>query len=445
MNISATVIISIMAFILGFAISKLTTKSNVSQDERTQLALLKKDSEELRDVKVEKKQLEDKANELNEEFIKVSAEYKSLQNQIKNQDEITKKIRDDFTLIANDVIKKEQEDLRKQNQESLELKLKPLNENLENFRKRIEEFNTNGEKNTEVLKNQIELLTKESNSIKNQAEELTNAIKINSQNRGVFGEIILEKLLKSSGLLNKKEDEVKGNYITQKSFRDLDNPAAHPQPDAVVFFPEENKNIVIDAKCPLKPYLEFTNTNKEEEQKQYIKEFYSAIELMIKDLSLKYNNLEGLHTPDFKLMFIPIEACFNYVSVNQDLIEKAAKSNILIVGPASLLATLKLINYMWSQKNQAANINEILAQASSIYDKCRTFIGKMEDVQKKFSTLQGSFDSVFTSIKGRGGLIGQIAKFKELGLSPANQIEEKYIDEENDDKLLVEVSENSVN
>ena len=318
--------------------------------------------------------------------------------------ELQKLIKEDFSAIANKVIKEEQSDLREQNREALEEKLKPLKENFDKFKEKVEEFNKQGGTNTEVIKSQIELLLKESSSIRNAANDLSNALKANSQARGVFGEMILENLLEQSGLINKNDDTEKGNYITQHVFKDLTNASERPKPDAVVFFPND-KNIIIDAKCPLNNFVEFINTEEETIKQTKLKLFYKSVTDMIEELSSKYNTLEGLNTPEFKLMFIPLESCASYVYTNKEISEKAAKQNIIIVCPSTLLATLKIINKVWTQKNQSENLNKILKSAAAVYEKLVIFIKKAEDIRKNMFAVQTAFDSLFATATGKGGFI----------------------------------------
>ena len=148
-------------------------------------------------------------------------------------------------------------------------------------------------------------------------------------------------------------------------------------------------------------------------------------------MSGKYDNLDGLATPDFTLMFVPVEACINYIYSNPKIVEDAYKKRIIIVGPASLIATLRVIKYSWAQKNQEKNVREIIKLGDSIFSKVVTLIAHLEKLQTNFSTVQKGFDNVFTSLSGRGGLFSLTQKLKERGISPAGKIDEKYLEENN--------------
>ncbi len=363
------------------------------------------------------------------ELVQLQEQIKTKEETIKSLQNIEELVKEQFTNIANKTILEKQSALTEQNSKLLE----PLNQNLESFRKRMEDLSKEGTSNTQTIKTQIETLLNENKIIKNTANELTRALKENAQSRGEFGEIILENILKASGLKNKNNYGDAGNYITQKGYTDLDNPSA-PQvrPDAIIFFPD-NKHIIVDSKLALNDFKEFANCEDEEEKSKYLKSFYNQVEKMADELGSKYNNLDGLNTPDFKLMFIPIEGILSYITNNQKLIEFAAQRNVIIVGPSTLLATLRIINYCWSQKNQAENIAQILKLGESMYSKCRILIEKIEILKNRYTSLQDYFDEVMTPLSGKGGLAGLVDKFVAFGLNPSKKIPEKYLPDNADE------------
>lgn len=359
---------------------------------------------------------------------KLEEKIKTLLENSKTKEEYSELIKKEFTNLANQALLEKNKALDENNQKNLEAYLNPLKEKIREFQDKIEQYNITGIKNTQTIREQIEYLTSQNKLISGQTEKLANAISANSKFRGSFGEMILEKLLKLSGLVNKKDDPVKGNYVTQEGFRDLNNPSSNKiNPDAVIYL-ADGKNIIVDSKATIVNFLEYTNASTEEAAAESIKKFYQNTMDRIKELENKYVNLEGLATPDFTLLFIPFEACMGLIYANQSLIEEASKRNIVIVGPSTLLATLRTINFAWMNKNQANNIKEILKTGEGIYSKCQTLISKLEALSVNFDTLRKGFDGVFTSLKGRGGLFGQIAKFKDLGFNPSNPIDEKYLD-----------------
>lgn len=367
---------------------------------------------------------------------KLQSEIDTLKNSQNTSENLCEKIKSEFVNLANSAILEKQQILEEQNLKKLDTQLNPLKERILEFQKKVEEFNVSGVKNTNIIQEQIKSLTNENNQIRMQAENLTRALKENSKSRGLFGEMILENILKSSGMENKTENPERGTYITQKGFRSNNDPnGTKITPDAVVYYPDDDKNIVIDSKMSFVDFMNFIETDDENEKQISLKHFYKSIEERINELSGKYDNLEGLATPDFTLMFVPIESCINYIYSNIKLIEEAYKKRVVIVGPASLIATLRVIKYSWAQKNQEKNVREILKLADNLYSKVATLIGHLEKLQTNFTTVQKTFGQIFSTLSGRGGLISQTEKLKDFGISPSSSIDKKYI-ESQDGELI---------
>lgn len=367
---------------------------------------------------------------------KLQSEVDALKNSQNTSQNLCETIKSEFVNLANAAILEKQQMLEEQNLKNLNVQLNPLKERILEFQKKVEEFNVSGVKNTNIIQEQIKSLTNENNLIRTQAENLTRALKENSKSRGLFGEMILENILKSSGMENKIDNPERGTYITQKGFRSNNDPnGAKITPDAVVYYPDDDKNIVIDSKMSFVDFLNFVETDDENEKQNSLKQFYKSIEDRINELSGKYDNLEGLATPDFTLMFVPVEACINYIYSNVKLVEYAYKKRVVIVGPASLIATLRVIKYSWAQKNQEKNVREILKVSDNIYSKVATLIGHLEKLQTNFTTVQKTFGQIFTTLSGRGGLFSQTEKLKDYGIAPANSIDKKYIEVKEDELI----------
>ena len=371
---------------------------------------------------------------------KLQSEVDALKNSQNTSQNLCETIKNEFVNLANAAILEKQQMLEEQNLKNLNVQLNPLKERILEFQKKVEEFNVSGVKNTNIIQEQIKSLTNENNLIRTQAENLARALKENSKSRGLFGEMILENILKSSGMENKIDNPERGTYITQKGFRSNNDPnGAKITPDAVVYYPDDDKNIVIDSKMSFVNFLNFVETDDENEKQNSLKQFYKSIEDRINELSGKYDNLEGLATPDFTLMFVPVEACINYIYSNEKLVEDAYKKRVVIVGPASLIATLRVIKYSWAQKNQEKNVREILKVSDNIYSKVATLIGHLEKLQTNFTTVQKTFGQIFTTLSGRGGLFSQTEKLKDYGIAPASSIDKKYIEVNSDESLEIKL------
>lgn len=366
--------------------------------------------------------------ELNNENISLKAELKVYEENKTNEENLKNLIKEEFTNTAAKVLIEKQQFLNEQNKTSLETFLNPLKEKIKEFQQKVEKADETGKINTATLKEKIEELVKQNQITCNQTEKLSNAISQNSKFRGSMGEMILEKLLKSSGLIDKKENPM-GNYETQKGFRSKDGDTGVKIVDAVIYLSEGKKSVVIDSKASLVEFINFTETTDDDEKQKHLNAFLADVKDRIKELAGKYNNLEGLMTPDFTIMFIPFEYPLTYIYSNPDLIEYALKNNIIISGPSTLIATLRTINYSWAQKNQYENIQNITTLAKNIYEKTATLIQKIEGVQTSFETVRKKFDEVFSTAMGQRGLFNQVEKLKEYGISSTKKIDEKYLED----------------
>lgn len=366
--------------------------------------------------------------ELNNENISLKAELKVYEENKANEENLKNLIKEEFTNTAAKVLIEKQQFLNEQNKTSLETFLNPLKEKIKEFQQKVEKADETGKINTATLKEKIEELVKQNQITCSQTEKLSNAISQNSKFRGSMGEMILEKLLKSSGLIDKKENPM-GNYETQKGFRSKDGDTGVKIVDAVIYLSESKKSVVIDSKASLVEFINFTETTDDDEKQKHLNAFLADVKDRIKELAGKYNNLEGLMTPDFTIMFIPFEYPLTYIYSNPDLIEYALKNNIIISGPSTLIATLRTINYSWAQKNQYENIQNITTLAKNIYEKTATLIQKIEGVQTSFETVRKKFDEVFSTAMGQRGLFNQVEKLKEYGISSTKKIDEKYLED----------------
>lgn len=366
--------------------------------------------------------------ELNNENISLKAELKVYEENKTNEENLKNLIKEEFTNTAAKVLIEKQQFLNEQNKTSLETFLNPLKEKIKEFQQKVEKADETGKINTATLKEKIEELVKQNQITCSQTEKLSNAISQNSKFRGSMGEMILEKLLKSSGLIDKKENPM-GNYETQKGFRSKDGDTGVKIVDAVIYLSEGKKSVVIDSKASLVEFINFTETTDDDEKQKHLNAFLADVKDRIKELTGKYNNLEGLMTPDFTIMFIPFEYPLTYIYSNPDLIEYALKNNIIISGPSTLIATLRTINYSWAQKNQYENIQNITTLAKNIYEKTATLIQKIEGVQTSFETVRKKFDEVFSTAMGQRGLFNQVEKLKEYGISSTKKIDEKYLED----------------
>ena len=411
-----TILFSIIAFIFGCFLSVIIYAKKLNKEREAYLSLLKENAE----LKA---------------AIKAQEEIKT------GEDKIFELIKKEFSSCANEILIQKQKSLQEENKVSLESFLNPLKEKIKEFQTKVEQADETGKINTATLKEKIEDLVKQNQITLNQTEKLSNAISQNSKFRGSMGELILDKLLKSSGLIDRKDNPQKGNYETQVGFKDASGALGTKIADAVIYLSEGNKSIVVDSKASLAEFINYTESQDEDEKQKHLNAFMEDVSDRVKELSNKYTNLEGLNTPDFTIMFIPFEYPMTYIYSNNKLVEDAIKQNVIISGPSTLIATLRTINYSWSQKNQYESIKDITKLGASIYDKCVTFMQKIESVQTSFEVVRKKFDDAFVTVKGKGGLLGQVEKLKEYGLKPSKDIETKYL-EETSKELLETINSN---
>ena len=357
---------------------------------------------------------------LKEEFSKLKTKIELTQN-------LQEIIKRDFVQLAQETIKNEQEDLRKQNREALEEKILPLKTELGEFKSKVEKFNLSGVENTAKLEQQILNLEKNNKIIAQEAKNLTEALTKNQNVKGAYGENILDTILESCGM--QEGIHYTKQFVTTSS--NLKDGEFHTiRPDIVINLPKD-RHIIIDSKVTLTSYLDCV----EDETK--IKDFKAEVKKRIVDLSNKnYQNAENLWQPDFVLMYIPIESSLNLIYEDLELINSAYKSKIIIVGTASLLTTIKLVDQLFAQQKQCESVNNIVEAGTNLYETFVQFCDDLVDLQKRFDEINKKFGTTINRFKrknkNRLGLFEQVKELKQLGITSSKEIPE----------VLLEVDEN---
>ena len=333
-------------------------------------------------------------------------------------------VRRDFVNIARDVVNSEQADLRKQNQEILELKLEPLSNEIKEFRAKVESFNLANEKNSVSLMEKIALLEKSNAQITKEANALASALTTNQNVKGAYGEALLETILASCGM-------VEGvHYQTQYSTISVaeDETMHRVRPDVVLFLPE-NRHLIIDSKLTLTSYLDYLN----DEQKDLGK-FRQEIKKRITELSNKnYQNIEELNQPDFVLMYVPIENCLAEIYNDSELVNYAYSSNIMIVGTASLLTTLRLVNRLTAQQKQEQNVARIVKAGTSLYENFMKFSEELLELKSRLGLIHSDFSTLINRFqrgnKTNPSLFSQVEELKQMGITTTKEIPEALLQE----------------
>ena len=322
-------------------------------------------------------------------------------NYLSGQRETMKK---EFETIAREVI----DQRSKRQQDSIKDLLAPFSENIRNFQQKVESFYIEESRERFSLVKEIQALKTLNERLSQDALNLTSALKGDNKLQGNWGELILEKVLESSGLVKGREYEI------QKGYRD--EAGKLYKPDVIVHLPD-NKDVVIDSKLSLKAYEAYHSATDEAEKARHLKSHIDSILVHIKGLSQKrYESLEGVRSLDFVLMFIPIEAAFmTALSGDKHLYEKAYQKNIILVSPSTLLAVLRTIEHAWRYEYQNKNAKEIAKRAGDLYDKFNGFLESMHTIEKSLHKAQHAYEDAFKKLSsGKGNLISRAEALKAM-------------------------------
>lgn len=332
-------------------------------------------------------------------------------------------LKQEFENLANKIFEQKSERFSQQTRTSLDTLLNPFRDQLQDFRKRVEDVYTTETKDRQALRSEIKSLQDLNRQITEEASNLTRALKGDKKIQGNWGELILERVLEKSGLRKGVE------YETQGSYRDGDNQLLRP--DVVVYLPD-SRNLIIDSKVSLLAYQQWVIEEDEVAREEALKQHVEAVRNHIRTLSEKnYSQLHGLHSPDFVLLFMPIEPAF-VAAFQQDenLFAEAFERKIIVVTPTTLLATLRTIENIWRYERQSQNARRIAERAGAVYDKLRVFVEAMERLGGQLHTAQGTYDNAMNTLtRGRGNLISQANRFVELGVRVKKELPKGIMDQ----------------
>ncbi len=349
----------------------------------------------------------------------------TLRKEIENLGE---KFTNQFKVLANEILDDKSKKFTEQNQTNLKQLLEPLGLDIKNFKQKVEEVYVNESKERFSLKNEIGKLYDLNQKLSDDAKNLTKALKGDTKTQGDWGEMILESILEKSGLTNGRE------YFKQETFRDADGNLM--KPDFVVGLPD-NRKIIIDSKVSLTAYEKFTAAEDPDDQKRYLKQHVDSVYSHIDLLSRKnYETLIGTGSLDFVLMFVPIESANYAANYNApDLWQYAYNKGIVIVSPSSLLSAVRLIADLWKRDKQSKHAIEIADRSGLLYDKFASFIESLREVGIHIGRSNKSYqDAVNQLTEGRGNIISQFEKMKELGAKAKKELPETLISKSTEDQ-----------
>lgn len=435
----------LLVFLKGSASLKKDVASLKAENEQLKIDLAKAEErfgniwqEKENTVYVLRQELQKLQSELQQErqnLAAVNLSYESTRIYIKTQqekiseqkDEIEKlhiKLSKDFELLANRILEEKTQKFTEVNRFNLDLLLNPLKENIRSFEEKVEKTYSAESAERNVLKGEIIKLIELNKQISDEANNLTKALKADSKKQGNWGEVVLDRILEASGLIAGE------SYSKQASFTDENGNRL--QPDVVINLPDD-KHLIIDSKVSLIAYNRLVNCETDSERLSYLNDHITSIKNHIKNLCSKnYCDLYAVNSPDFVLLFIPIESSFA-IAVQHDieLFEFAWNKRVVIVTPSTLLATLKTISSVWKQERQTRNAIDIATRAGALYDKFVSFLNDLKRVGESLDKARDAYGEAFNKLSsGNGNIVGKIEALKKLGAKASKQIDSRFIVEE---------------
>lgn len=335
--------------------------------------------------------------------------------------ELQEKFTKEFENLANKILEEKSAKFTEQNSVNMKNILLPLQDKIQGFEKKVEQTHKESIDYHAALRQQIVGLSEMNAQMSKETLNLTKALKGDSKMQGNWGELVLERVLEKSGLEKGREYEVQQSFTNSEGARVF--------PDVVINLPD-GKKMIVDSKVSLVAYEKWINEESEILKIDYLKEHVNSIRRHVEQLGNKnYHDLYQIESPDFVLLFIPIEPAFA-IALNEDsaLYNKAFDRNIVIVTPSTLLATLRTIDSMWANQKQQENAFEIARQAGALYDKFEGFVADLVRIGNKIKDTKNEYDSAMNKlVDGKGNLISSVEKLKKMGAKAKKSLPENII------------------
>lgn len=390
----------------------------------------------IEDISYEKERIRDEKDSLAIQLSKKEVDFENLWERHKEQkaevEQLQVKFTKEFENLANKILEEKSNKFTEQNRENMKNILSPLQDKIQLFEKKVEDTHKESIDYHAALRQQILGLREMNIQMSKETINLTKALKGDSKMQGNWGELVLERVLEKSGLEKGREYEVQQAFTTEEGNRVF--------PDVVINLPD-GKKMIVDSKVSLTAYEKYSNEEDDTIRASWLKEHLNSIKRHVEQLGNKnYHDLYHIESPDFVLLFIPIEPAFA-VALNEDngLYNKAFEKNIVIVTPSTLLATLRTIDSMWTNQKQQENALEIARQAGALYDKFEGFVNDLLKIGKKIDESKTEYTAAMNKlVDGKGNLITSVEKLKKMGAKAKKALPESIINraEKDENKLL---------
>ncbi|MGY0562249.1 MAG: DNA recombination protein RmuC, partial [Paraglaciecola chathamensis] len=373
-------------------------------------------------------QIQQHASDLREELAEKAARFE--QEKLASDEKLAllesseQRLQQQFENLANKIFEQKNNSFQQSSKAGLDALLNPLKDQIEGFKKQVSDQYVREGQERASLKTEILGLKELNRQITQDAAALTKALKGDNKQQGNWGEVVLERVLKESGLREGHE------FDTQVALKN-DSGKSY-QPDVVVHLPND-KDVVIDSKVSLAAYERYFNEEHEESRQVYLNQHVASLRNHIKELGNKdYQDLKGLRSLDYVLMFIPIEPAFLLAAEHApELVKLAFDNNIMLVSPTNLLVALRTINNIWQYEYQNQNAQKIAANAGKLYDKFHGFVSDMEKVGKSMESTQRNYDAAMNKLTtGKGNLIRQAEQFKALGVQSNKKLDARLLQDD---------------
>ncbi|WP_185965263.1 DNA recombination protein RmuC [Flavobacterium franklandianum] len=393
---------------------KLIASNNQINQQKEQFSIEKNTFEKQLEVSnTEKESIRNEKDSLAIQLTKKEVDFENLWQRNKEQKEEVEKLQEKFTKefenLANKILDEKSSKFTEQNKENMKNILSPLQDKIQLFEKKVEDTHKESIDYHAALRQQILGLKEMNLQMSKETLNLTKALKGDSKMQGNWGELILERVLEKSGLEKDRE------YFVQQSHTNAEGSRVFP--DVVINLPD-GKKMIVDSKVSLTAYEKYINEEEDSLKIGFLKEHVNSIKRHVEQLGEKnYHDLYQIESPDFVLLFIPMEPAFA-LALNEDttLYNKAFEKNIVIVTPSTLLATLRTIDSMWTNQKQQENAFEIARQAGALYDKFEGFVADLIKIGKKIDESKVEYQGAMNKlVDGKGNLITSVEKLKKMG------------------------------